>query len=215
MSKRVSVVEPPSQESIPEANELDQQTPRRSHSNRDHLIPVRTEAPGVPSPSSANSPKSSVPPSPARPRASSAISNPRTPQQSLDAAAQIVASRPSDVSRKPVPGHHIGHPSSSPITPDRRPRLTTEIQIPLSASPATAPPTAASGSGNGNTSPAVPLIPRRTATAPAFPLDKRTRPRRQTNTSIKDISSPILDHGQPTFPFSLLSCWPVFLILNP
>ena len=213
MSKRVSVVEPPSQESIPEANELDQQTPRRSHSNRDHLKPVRTEAPGVPSPSNANSPKSSVPPSPARPRASSAISNPRTPQQSLDAAAQIVASRPSDVSRKHVPGP-INHTHDHHIGPERRPRLTTEIQIPSSATPATATPTAAKA--NGNISPAVPPLPRRTATAPAFPLDKRTRPRRPTNTSTKDISSPILDPGQsPNQPFSLLSCWPVFLILNP
>jgi len=197
MSKRGSVVEPSSQETIPEANE--QPTPRRSQSSP--LKSLRTEA-------STQSSKSSGPPSPPRQRTSTAISNPRVPQQSLDAAAQMLASRPSNVGRRstsanqpPVPGpvhHQIGRTSSSSPMTERRPRLTTEI--PASATAA-----------NGNTSLAVSPPPRRTATAPALPVERRTRPRRHTNASTKDISSPILDHGQPTF---LLRCWPVFLILK-
>ncbi len=149
MSKRVSVVEPPSHDSIPEANELPAPRRSHSHSNPDQHHsqrppkPVRTTKPPALSTTptaaatAAAASKSSVPPSPARQRVSKPISNPRLPQQSLDAAAQLLASRPSDVSvsRRPaVPGpvqvdYQIGRPSSSrsPITPERRPRLTTEI----------------------------------------------------------------------------------------
>ena len=216
MSKRVSVVEPPLHDSIPEANEHPTPTPRRSHSNPDHHHhpqrppkPVRTTKPPAlsttPTPAAAS--KTSVPPSPARQRVSKPISNPRLPQQSLDAAAQLLASRPSDLSRRPaVPGpvdHQIGRPSIT--TPERRPRLTTEIP------PATATASASAAAANGYTSLAVPPLPRRTATAPAE--DGRTRLRRHTNASTRDItiSSPILDHGQP-YPFFFFQCWPVFLI---
>lgn len=225
MSKRASLIEPssqpsqPSQESIPEANENERPTPRRSHTNLSQRPKtLRTEpsiqstAPArrVPALSSTSSPaskqngaKSSVPPSPTRQRASTTIANPRVPQQSLDAAAHMLASRPSDVGRQPasanvppVPGPmlHNGGPSASPIA-ERRARLTTELPLPSSATAA-----------NGNTSLAAPPFPRRTATAPALPGEKRTRPRRHTNASTKDISSPILDPGQPA---------PIFLDVLP
>ena len=217
MSRRTSVGDPPpSQEKSPEAKQ--RTTSRRSQTNlsQPQRPPksVRTEAPAqssVPalsiSPASrANATKSSVPPSPTRPRASSTMANPRVPQQSLDAAAQMLASRPSDVGRQSVStpgpspgGYQNGGPSASPMF-ERRPRLTTEI--PSSSAAAT-----------GNTSLAVPPLPRRTATAPASPVDNRTRPRRHTNASTKDISSPVLDHGQPTL--SCFGCRPVFLILKP
>lgn len=213
MSRRTSAGDPPSQEKSPEAKQ--RPTSRRSQTNlsQPQRPPksLRTEAPaqsGVPalsiSPASrANATKSSVPPSPTRPRASSTMANPRVPQQSLDAAAQMLASRPSDVGRQSVsasgPSYQNGGPSASPMF-ERRPRLTTEI--PSSAAAA-----------NGNTSLAVPPLPRRTATAPASPVDNRARPRRHTNASTKDISSPVLDHGQPTL--SCFGCRPIFLILKP
>ena len=222
MSRRVSVVEPPLHDSIPEADEQPTPTPRRSHSNPDHRHPqrppkpVRTTKPPAlsttptPAATAAAPSKPSVPPSPARQRVSKPIPNPRLPQQqqSLDAAAQLLASRPSDLSRRPaVPGpvdHQIGRPSFT--TPERRPRLTTEIP------PATATASASAGATapNGYTSLAVPLLPRRTATAPAE--DGRTRLRRHTNASTKDItiSSPILNHGQP-YPrssFKIMACIP-------
>ena len=220
MSKRVSVVEPPSHDSIPEANELP--SPRRSHSNSnpDHLPqrspkPVRTtQTPAISTASSKPSPtKSSVPPSPARQRVSKPIPNPRIPQQSLDAAAQLLASRPSDLSNRPVPvpgpvdhQNQIGRPSTSPITPERRPRLTTELP------PSARPSVSAGASPSGYTSLAVPPIPRRTVTAPALSLDNRARPRRHTNASTKDISisNPILDHGQPILSSVMLVCIPHF-----
>ena len=215
MSKRVSVVEPPSHDSIPEASELP--SPRRSHSNPDHHPqrspkPARTAQPPAISTASKPSPtKSSVPPSPARQRVSKQIPNPRIPQQSLDAAAQLLlASRPSDLSRRPVPvpgpeDHQIGGPSSSPITPERRPRLTTEIPPSARAGASASASTTASATN-------VPPLPRRTATAPALSLDNRTRPRRHTNASTKDISisNPILDHGQPIPFFSHAGLYPSF-----
>ena len=217
MSKRISVVERPSHDSIPEANE--QPSPRRSISNPDYRPqrspkPARTtQPPAISTASKPNPTKSSVPPSPARQRVSKPIPNPRIPQQSLDAAAQLLASRPSDLSRRPVPvpgpvDHQIGGPSSPPITPERRPRLTTEIP-PSARAGASASATSAT---NGYTSLAVPLLPRRTATAPALSLDNRSRPRRHTNASTKDISisNPILDHGQPILSSVMLARIPHF-----
>lgn len=217
MSKRTSAGEPPSQETSPGAKE--RPTSRRSQPDLSQpqrpARSVRTEAPAqalsISPTSKANGTKSSGPPSPTRPRASSTMANPRVPQQSLDAAAQMLASRPSDVVGRrsvsanlpPGPssvGHQNGGPSSSPIL-ERRGRLTTEI--PSSATAA-----------NGNTSLAVPPLPRRTATAPASPVEKRARPRRHTNASTKDISSPVLDHGQATISFWMPAYFPYFKALD-
>jgi len=218
MSKRTSLAEPPSQATIPEAKE--RPTPRRSQTNlsqgqRPPIKTVRTEAPALsisPASSKTSGAKSSVPPSPTR-RASSTMANPRVPQQSLDAAAQLLAPRPSDVgSRQPISAivppvrsssvdHQNGRPSVSPMS-EKRPRLTTEI------------PSSATTSGNGNTSLAVPPLPRRTATAPASPVEKWTRPRRHTNASTKDISSPVLDHGQPASFSWMPVCFPHFIALD-
>jgi hypothetical protein len=204
MSKRASVVQP-SQEISSDATE--RPIPRRSQTDlsqaQRHAKTVRTspgQAPtksGALALSAANGTKSSGPPSPTRPRASSTMANPRVPQQSLDAAAQMLAPRPSDVGRQAAASsnsplgpssvdHQNASSSVSPMT-ERRPRMTTEL--PRSAAPA-------------NALAAVPPSPRRTTTAPALPpMDKRTRSRRHTNASTKDISSPILDPGQEAFLF--------------